>query len=308
MTVFERADRIGGLLVYGIPNMKLDKNVVQRRVDLMTAEGVGFVTTPRWARICRPQSSGSEFDAVVLCGGATKPRDLDVEGRQLKGDALRRGFPARRHAQPARRRSGGRAWISARHKDVVVIGGGDTGTDCVGTAIRHGCAGLVQLEILPQPPDTRPADNPWPQWPKTYRTDYGQEEATESWATIRASSRAHEAVGRRRERPVREVQTVRVEWEQTNGRPTSARAAGHRGALAGAAGAAGDGLPGAGEHAAGAVRRRAGRAGRTCRPSTGSSPRTSPASSRPATCAAGRAWSCGRSTRAGAQPASAIAT
>jgi glutamate synthase (NADPH/NADH) small chain len=165
VTVFERADRPGGLLMYGIPNMKLDKEqVVQRRLALMEKEGIS----------AKDLMDG--FDAIVLCTGATKPRDLPVEGRQLKGVHFAMDFlRANTQALLDRKRNGN--YISAAGKDVMVIGGGDTGTDCVGTAMRHGCKSLVQVEILPKPPMQRAKDNPWPEWPKVYKLDYGQEEA-----------------------------------------------------------------------------------------------------------------------------------
>src|SRR5881296_1289882 len=177
VTVFERADRIGGLLMYGIPNMKLDKAIVQRRIDLMAKEGVQFVTNTAIG-IHRPATKlREEFDAVVLCCGATKPRDLPVEGRNLKGVHFAMEFL---HANTKSLLDSGHKdgnYISATDKHVIVIGGGDTGTDCVGTAMRHKCKSLTQFEILPQPPDERQSDNPWPEWPRIYRLDYGQEEA-----------------------------------------------------------------------------------------------------------------------------------
>src|SRR5438445_6128246 len=184
VTVFERADRIGGLLMYGIPNMKLDKRTVQRRVDLMAAEGVTFVSNCEVGKDiqllqiedCRfkiesPSANlqsaisnlQSEFDALVLCGGATQARDLPIEGRNLQGIHFAMEFL---HANTKSLLDSNHAngkYISAQGKDVIVIGGGDTGTDCVGTSMRHGCRSLVQFEILPRPPDSRTEDNPWPQ-------------------------------------------------------------------------------------------------------------------------------------------------
>ncbi|PWU21069.1 MAG: glutamate synthase [Verrucomicrobia bacterium] len=176
VTVYERADRIGGLLMYGIPNMKLDKSVVQRRIDLLASEGVQFVTRCEVGKDLPARKLIDDFDAAVLCGGATKPRDLPVEGRNLKGVHLAMDFLTHNTKSLLDRSKNG-GFISATGKDVVVIGGGDTGTDCVGTSLRHGCRSLIQLEILPRPPEDRPADNPWPQWPRIYRVDYGQEEA-----------------------------------------------------------------------------------------------------------------------------------
>jgi glutamate synthase (NADPH/NADH) small chain len=177
VTVLERDDRPGGLLMYGIPNMKLDKReVVERRLRLMEEEGVKFICNAEVGENVEALLLLKDFDATVICTGATQPRDLPVEGRNLKGihfamdylgaatKALLAGAP---DACP----------IHARGKDVIVIGGGDTGTDCVGTAMRQSCRTLTQLEIMAKPPLERAADNPWPEWPRVYRLDYGQEEA-----------------------------------------------------------------------------------------------------------------------------------
>ena len=221
VTVFERADRIGGLLMYGIPNMKLDKRVVERRIDLMAAEGVQFVTGTEVGKRLPAAGLQAEFDAVVLAAGATRPRDLPVEGRHLQGIHLAIDFLSADTrsllGDPARAGD----WISARYKEVVVIGGGDTGTDCVGAALRHGCTDLAQFEILPRPPDHRQPDNPWPEWPRTYRLDYGQEEAI---ALLGRDPREYGILTRRcvgdEAGRVREVHTVRVAWEQVDGRRT----------------------------------------------------------------------------------------
>jgi glutamate synthase (NADPH) small chain len=174
-TVFEKADRIGGLLMYGIPNMKLDKAIVQRRVDLLAVEGVEFITNTEVGRDYPADRLLNEFDAVVLCGGANRPRDLSVKNRNLPGihfamDFLRANTKSLLDGNV-------RDYISAKDKDVIVIGGGDTGTDCVATSLRHGCRSLVHFEILPPPPIVRAPDNPWPQWPRIHRVDYGHEEA-----------------------------------------------------------------------------------------------------------------------------------
>jgi len=175
--VFERADRPGGLLMYGIPNMKLDKQeVVLRRIKLLEDEGVKFVCNVEVGKDLTAKQLMDDFDAVVLATGATKPRDLPIEGRQLKGVHFAMEFlHANTKALLDQHKNG--SFITAEGKDVIVIGGGDTGTDCVGTAMRHGCKSLVQVEILPKPPLERAKDNPWPEWPKTYKLDYGQEEA-----------------------------------------------------------------------------------------------------------------------------------
>jgi glutamate synthase (NADPH/NADH) small chain len=165
--------------MYGIPNMKLDKEeVVQRRVDLMAAEGIHFVTGCEIGRDITATELRKDFDAVVFCTGATKPRDLPIPGRDLNGVHFAMDFLTTntRH-QLDGKFNGSLPELNARDKDVVVIGGGDTGTDCVGTSIRQGCRSVTQLEILPRPPASREAGNPWPEWPKIYRMDYGQEEA-----------------------------------------------------------------------------------------------------------------------------------
>ncbi|MDR3708901.1 MAG: glutamate synthase subunit beta [Capsulimonadaceae bacterium] len=179
VTVFERADRVGGLLMYGIPNMKLDKNYVQRRVDLLTKEGVEFVVNTEVGKDVPADKLRSEFDAIVIATGATKPRDLPIEGRSLTGVHFAMEFLKANTKSLLDSNLSDGANISAAGKNVVVIGGGDTGTDCVGTSLRHGCKSVIQLEILPKPPLQRASDNPWPQWPKVYKLDYGQEEALE---------------------------------------------------------------------------------------------------------------------------------
>ncbi|MGD7653421.1 MAG: glutamate synthase subunit beta [Verrucomicrobiales bacterium] len=181
VTVFEREDRIGGLLMYGIPNMKLDKeNVVQRRVNLMAEEGIDFKTgvfigkDSEWTA----EKLRTEFDAIVLCCGATLGRDLPIENRDANGVHLAMEFLTENtRYQLDHKFDGTKPPLNAEGKDVVVIGGGDTGTDCVGTSLRHGCKSVIQLEIMPKPPTERAANNPWPEWPKVYKMDYGQEEA-----------------------------------------------------------------------------------------------------------------------------------
>ena len=179
VSVFERADRPGGLLMYGIPNPKLDKReVVLRRFAQMEKEGVKFVCNTEVGVNYPAEKLFSEFDAVVLCTGATKPRDLPVEGRNLKGVHFAMEFlTANTKSLLDGKGLNPNPNLSAAGKDVIVIGGGDTGTDCVATSMRHHCKSLVQIEILPRPPMDRATDNPWPEWPKVYRLDYGQEEA-----------------------------------------------------------------------------------------------------------------------------------
>lgn len=177
VTVFERSDRVGGLLMYGIPNMKLEKHVVERRVKLMEAAGVKFVTNTEIGRDLPAQELVDRFDAVVLCVGATKPRDLKIPGRELKGVHFAMEFLHANTKSLLDSELGDGKYISAKDKNVIVIGGGDTGNDCLGTSLRHGCKSLVNFEIVPRSPKERADDNPWPQWPKIYRVDYGHEEA-----------------------------------------------------------------------------------------------------------------------------------
>lgn len=215
ITVFERADRPGGLLMYGIPNMKLDKEtVVLRRLKVLEEEGVKFLCNTEVGKDFPVESLLNEFDAVILCTGATKPRDLPIEGRELKGIHFAMDFLTENtKAVLDRDKNGG--FISAAGKDVVIIGGGDTGTDCVGTSVRHGCQSLVQLEILPKPPAERALDNPWPEWPKVYKMDYGQEEAAAVFGgdprvyLTTATKFEGDATGN-----VKAVHTVQVQWQK----------------------------------------------------------------------------------------------
>ncbi|MDX1415311.1 MAG: glutamate synthase subunit beta [Candidatus Promineifilaceae bacterium] len=177
VTVFERADRIGGLLTYGIPNMKLDKFIVDRRVNLMCEAGIEFVTGKEVGKDLPVAELQEQFDAIVLCTGATRPRELPIPGHDLQGIHFAMEFlTANTKSLLDSDLKDGR-YISAKDKDVIIIGGGDTGTDCVATALRHGCNSVTQFEILAKPPLTRAPDNPWPQWPRVYSLDYGQEEA-----------------------------------------------------------------------------------------------------------------------------------
>lgn len=177
VTVYERDDRVGGLLMYGIPNMKLEKTYIQRKVKLMEKEGVVFKTGVNVGVDIKAQELKKQYDAVVLCCGASNPRDIKAPGRKSKGiyfavDYLKAATKSLLDSNFADKK-----YIDAKGKNVMVIGGGDTGNDCVGTSIRLGCKGLIQLEMMPKLPDERQADNPWPEWPKVCKTDYGQEEA-----------------------------------------------------------------------------------------------------------------------------------
>lgn len=181
VTVYERADRIGGLLMYGIPNMKLDKGVVDRRLDLLRAEGVKFVTNADVGRNVDPKQLMRDNNAVLLATGATKPRDLPIPGRDLKGIHFAMDFLRANTKSLLDSSHADGAYISAKGEKVVVIGGGDTGTDCIATSLRHGCTQLVNFELMDRPPELRADDNPWPQWPRIFRVDYGHEEATEKF-------------------------------------------------------------------------------------------------------------------------------
>ena len=177
VTVFERSDRIGGLLMYGIPNMKLDKAVITRRMNMMEEEGVEFVTGMNVGKDIKATKLLKEYDSIVLACGASNPRDIKAPGRNAAGIYFAVDFlkATTKSLLDSNLQDG--AFISAKGKHVVVIGGGDTGNDCVGTAIRHGCASVTQLEMMPKLPNHRAENNSWPEWPRVCKTDYGQEEA-----------------------------------------------------------------------------------------------------------------------------------
>lgn len=181
VTVYERADRIGGLLMYGIPNMKLDKGVVERRVQLMRDAGIRFETNADVGKNIDPAELIEQNDAVLMATGATLARDLPIPGREAKGVHLAMEFLTAntKSLLDSGLEDGG--YISAKDKNVIVIGGGDTGTDCIGTSLRHGCKSLVNFELLPKPPLERAPNNPWPLWPRIYRVDYGHAEAAEQF-------------------------------------------------------------------------------------------------------------------------------
>jgi glutamate synthase (NADPH) small chain len=217
VTVFERNDRPGGLLMYGIPNMKLEKeSVVLRRIKQLEDEGTTFQCNTEVGKDVTSEQLLNDYDAVVLCTGATKPRDLPIEGRSLQGIHFAMDFLTA-NTKTVLDSSDDVNFISAKDKDVVIIGGGDTGTDCVGTSIRHNCKSLVQLEILPKPPITRDANNPWPEWPKVYKVDYGQEEAA---ATFGDDPRGYLRTATHFEGDekgqVKAVHTVQVKWEKND--------------------------------------------------------------------------------------------
>ncbi len=240
VTVFERADRIGGLLMYGIPSMKLDKAVVQRRINLLKEEGIRFVTNTHigkredfppghMTRIMEehgeriqyidPQQLLKGHDVLLLATGATTPRDLRIPGRELKGLHFAMDFLTRNTKSLLDSNLTDEAYLSAHGKDVVVIGGGDTGADCIGTSLRHGCKSVVNFELLPKPPAERRPDNPWPQWPQIQRTDYSHAECKQRFGedprvyAILAKEFLDDARG-----SVAGIKTVNIDWSKPNGK------------------------------------------------------------------------------------------
>jgi len=215
VTVYERADRPGGLLMYGIPNMKLQKEVVERRTQIMKDEGVTFVCNTEIGKDIPADQLKKDFDAVVVCTGATVPRDLPVEGRELNGIHFAMEFLGANTKSLLDSKLEDGQYISAKDKNVIVIGGGDTGTDCVGTSLRHGCKSVGQLEIMPQPSAERAPNNPWPQYARILKVDYGQEEAIaiqgEDPRTylIMTKKFVGDDAGN-----VKELHTVKIEWER----------------------------------------------------------------------------------------------
>ena len=179
VTVYERADRAGGLLMYGIPNMKLDKHLVERRIKLLEEAGVTFELNSEIGHKISSETLLKQFDAIALCTGSTVPRDLTIPGRELQGIHFAKDYLHSVTKSFLDSSLQDKKAVSAKGKDVIVIGGGDTGTDCVATAIRQGCRSVKQIEIMPCLPHSRTADNPWPEMPRVFKTDYGQEEAFE---------------------------------------------------------------------------------------------------------------------------------
>lgn len=177
VSVFERSDRIGGLLMYGIPNMKLEKHIIERKIKVMEEEGVTFVTNADIGKTVKADKLAKEFDCIVLACGSSNPRDINAPGRDAKGIYFAVDFLGRNTKSLLDSGFKDKKYVDTKNKNVVIIGGGDTGNDCVGTAIRHGAKSVTQIEMMPKAPDIRAANNPWPQWPKICKTDYGQEEA-----------------------------------------------------------------------------------------------------------------------------------
>ncbi len=214
VTVFERADRIGGLLRYGIPEFKMEKKVLDRRLQQMRQEGVTFQTNAHVGNNVAVDDIQKKFDAVLLAGGACAPRDLPIEGRALAGihqameylpmqNKICEGDPKPDHL------------ITAKGKHVIIIGGGDTGADCLGTANRQGAKSVHQLEIMPRPPETRPQDNPWPEWPRIFRTASAHEEGVERIYAVSTKRFIDDGNGR-----VRALELTDVKIKTVDGRPS----------------------------------------------------------------------------------------
>ena len=220
VTVFERADRIGGLLRYGIPEFKLEKRLLDRRLGVMEAEGIIFRTRCAVGRDMTASDLLAEFDAVVLATGATVPRDLRVPGRDLAGIHFAMDYLTQQNRRCEGDEVASEA-ISAAGKQVVIIGGGDTGADCLGTALRQGAAAVRQLELLPRPPDERQPDNPWPEWPRIFRVSSAHEEGGERLFSVSTERFVADDEGH-----VRALRAVQVEPSTVNGRPGFAPVAG----------------------------------------------------------------------------------
>ncbi len=220
VTVFERENRIGGLLMYGIPNMKLDKKMIDRRVDLMKQEGIEFVTGANIGVDKPVKELENSFDAIVLCGGSTKPRDLKVPGREGKGVIFAVDYLTLATKKLLDNSVNLPEEMNAKGKHVVIIGGGDTGTDCVGTALRQGCASVVQFEIMPEPGKERAANNPWPEYPRVLKIDYAQEEAIAKYGRDPRNYLLNtREILRNADGSVAKVITDQIEWtKDANGR------------------------------------------------------------------------------------------
>ncbi|MEE2840192.1 MAG: glutamate synthase subunit beta [Acidobacteriota bacterium] len=217
VTVYERDDRIGGLLMYGIPPMKLEKQMVDRRVNLLREEGITFVTNAHVGVNTDARELVERHDALLLACGATTPRDLPIPGRELKGVHFAMDFLLKSTKSYLDSQFKDGQFISARDKNVLVIGGGDTGTDCIGTSLRHGCNSLINFELLARPPAERAADNPWPQWPRIFRVEYGHAESSSRSGKdprefgILSKEFIDDGNGH-----VAGIRTVRIDWDRAN--------------------------------------------------------------------------------------------
>ena len=210
VTVYERNDHIGGLLMYGIPNMKLEKKVIQRRLNILKSEGIDFKTNVNVGKDITKKELEQEYDAIIFASGSKKARDLNVKNRDCSGIYFAVDYltKATKHLLYDTEE------ISAKYKHVVIVGGGDTGNDCVGTSIRQGCASVVQIEMMPKAPDERLQSNPWPEWPKICKTDYGQEEAI---AVFKKDPRIYETTVKEcildDKKNLKQIKTVKVQFK-----------------------------------------------------------------------------------------------
>ena len=215
VTVYERSDRVGGLLMYGIPNMKLEKHIVDRKIKVMEAEGIVFKTGVDVGKDIKAEKLLKEYDRVVLACGASNPRDISVPGRDAKGIYFAVDFLKANTKSLLDSDFEDKKYVDTKGKNVVIIGGGDTGNDCVGTSIRHGCKSVTQIEMMPKAPDTRSASNPWPEWPKICKTDYGQEEAS---AVFGHDPRIYESTVKEfvkdKNGSLKAVKIVKLSWEK----------------------------------------------------------------------------------------------
>ena len=215
VTVYERSDRVGGLLMYGIPNMKLEKHIVDRKIKVMEAEGIVFKTGVDVGKDIKAEKLLKEYDRVVLACGASNPRDISVPGRDAKGIYFAVDFLKANTKSLLDSDFEDKKYVDTKGKNVVIIGGGDTGNDCVGTSIRHGCKSITQIEMMPKAPDARSASNPWPEWPKICKTDYGQEEAI---AVFGHDPRIYESTVKEfvkdKNGSLKAVKIVKLSWEK----------------------------------------------------------------------------------------------
>lgn len=215
VTVYERSDRVGGLLMYGIPNMKLEKQIIDRKIKIMEEEGITFLTGKDVGKEIKAEKLLGEYDRIVLACGASNPRDIKVPGREAKGIYFAVDFLKANTKSLLDSQFKDKKYVDTKGKHVVIIGGGDTGNDCVGTAIRHGAKSVTQLEMMPKAPDQRAEDNPWPEWPKVCKTDYGQEEAI---ALYGHDPRIYETTVKEfikdKDGSLKGVKTVKLCWEK----------------------------------------------------------------------------------------------
>ena len=213
VTVYERSDRIGGLLMYGIPNMKLEKTIIERKTDIMKQEGIEFIISTEVGKDIKAKELMAQYDKIVLACGASNPRDINAPGRDAKGIYFAVDFLTQTTKNLLDSKLEDNKFIPVKDKNVIVIGGGDTGNDCVGTSIRLGAKNVVQIEMMPKAPDQRADNNPWPQWPKICKTDYGQEEAI---AVFGQDPRVYETTVKEfmkdKNGKLKSVKTVVLEW------------------------------------------------------------------------------------------------